>query len=123
MGLVLGGGAGAAGVFDVDVLDGGAEVGEAPGDVVVVAGDDEGNAGEGDSGGVEIAGGGEAEPLARFEIALEQVVDGLDPQLLFRAEVIRDQLERHAGIVSDRAQRRAFETLLGESIGCGLKKP
>jgi hypothetical protein len=58
LGLVLGGGTGAAGVFDVDVLDGGAEVGEAPGYVVVVADDDEGNAGEGDAGDVEIAGGG-----------------------------------------------------------------
>ena len=45
-------------MLDVDVLDSGAEVGEAPGDVVVVADDDEGNAGEGDSGDVEIAGGG-----------------------------------------------------------------
>ena len=57
-GFVLGGGAGAAGVFDVDVLHVGAEVGEAPGDVVVVADDDEGIAGEGDSGGVEVRGGG-----------------------------------------------------------------
>ena len=32
------------------VLDVGAEVGEAPGDVLVVADDDEGNAGEGDAG-------------------------------------------------------------------------
>ena len=56
-GLVLGGGAGAAGVLDVEVLHVGAEVGEAPGDVVVVADDDEGIAGEGDSGGVEVAGG------------------------------------------------------------------
>ncbi len=45
-------------MFDVDVLDGGAEVGEAPGDVVVVADDDEGNAGEGDAGDVKVAGGG-----------------------------------------------------------------
>jgi hypothetical protein len=45
-------------VFDVDVLDGGAEVGEAPGYVVVMAYDDEGHAGEGDAGDVEIAGGG-----------------------------------------------------------------
>ncbi len=52
-GLVLGAGGGAAGVLDVDVLDVGAEVGEAPGDVLVVADDDEGSAGEGDSGGVE----------------------------------------------------------------------
>ncbi len=52
-GLVLGGAGGAAGVFDVDVLDVGAEVGEAPGDVVVVADDDEGSAGERDSGDVE----------------------------------------------------------------------
>jgi hypothetical protein len=56
--LVLGGGAGAAGVFDVDVLDGCAEVGEAPGYVVVVADDDEGDAGEGDSSDVEVARGG-----------------------------------------------------------------
>ena len=60
--FVFGGGAGAAGVFDVDVLDGGAEVGEAPGDVVVVADDDEGNAGEGDSGDVEVAGGWDSPP-------------------------------------------------------------
>ena len=52
-GAELGVGAGAAGGLDVDVLDLGAEVGEAPGDVVVVAYDDEGEAGEGDSGGVE----------------------------------------------------------------------
>jgi hypothetical protein len=50
-------GAGAAGGFDVDVLDVGAEVGEAPGDVVVVADDDEGKAGDGDAGGVESPGG------------------------------------------------------------------
>ena len=55
--LVLGGGASAAGVFDVDILDGGAEVGEAPGDVVVVTSDDEGNAGKGDAGDMEVAGG------------------------------------------------------------------
>ncbi len=48
----------AADVLDVDVLDFGAEVGEAPGYVVVVAGDDEGNAGEGDAGDVEVACGG-----------------------------------------------------------------
>ena len=44
-------------MLDVDVLDVGAEVGEAPGDVVVVADDDEGSAGEGDSGDVEGSGG------------------------------------------------------------------
>ncbi len=57
-GFVLGGWAGAAGVLDVEVLDLGAEVGEAPGDVGVVADDDEGDAGEGDSGDVKLAGGG-----------------------------------------------------------------
>ncbi len=45
--------AGAAEVLDVEVLDIGAEVGEAPGDMVVVADDDEGGAGEGDAGDVE----------------------------------------------------------------------
>ncbi len=45
VGFEFGVGAGAAEVFDVDVLDFGAEVGEAPGDVVVVAGDDEGTPG------------------------------------------------------------------------------
>ena len=53
-GLVLGGFAGASGVLDVDVLDLGSEVGEAPGDVGVVADDDEGNSGERDSGYVEV---------------------------------------------------------------------
>ncbi len=57
-GLELGGIAGAAGVLDVDVLNLGAEVGEAPGDVSVVADDDEGDAGEGDSGYVELCSGG-----------------------------------------------------------------
>ena len=52
-GLELGAGGGDAGVLDVEVLDVGAEVGEAPGDVVVVAYDDEGRAGQGDSGDVE----------------------------------------------------------------------
>ena len=56
--FVLGGGAGAAGVLNVEGLDLGAEVGEAPGDVGVVADDDEGDAGERDSGDVKIAGGG-----------------------------------------------------------------
>ena len=50
--LELGVAAGAAEVFDVEVLDVGAEVGEAPGDVGVVADDDEGDAGEGDAGDV-----------------------------------------------------------------------
>ena len=55
-----------AGAFDVEVLDVGAEVGEAPGDVVVVADDDEGRAGKGDSGYVEgRAGGGRG-----FEVGL-----------------------------------------------------
>ncbi len=44
---------GAAQGFDVDVLDVGAEVGKAPGDVRVVADDDEGEAGDGDAGDVE----------------------------------------------------------------------
>ena len=56
--FVLGGGAGAAGVLNVEGLDFGAEVGKAPGDVGVVADDDEGDAGERDSGDVKIAGGG-----------------------------------------------------------------
>ena len=43
-------------MFDVDVLDLGAEVGEAPGYVLVVADDDEGDAREGDSGDVEASG-------------------------------------------------------------------
>ena len=47
--LVLGGGAGFAEVFDEDVLDVGAGVGEAPGDGGVAADDDEGNAGEGEA--------------------------------------------------------------------------
>ena len=46
----------AADVLDVDVLDFGAEVGEAPGYVLVVADDDEGDAGERDSGDVEAGG-------------------------------------------------------------------
>src|SRR6266702_991152 len=53
-GLVFGCVASASGVLDVDVLDLGAEVGEAPGDMSVVADDDEGDAGEGDSGYVEV---------------------------------------------------------------------
>ena len=57
-GFVFGGVAGAAGVLDVDVLHVGAEVGEAPGDVVVVADDDEGDAGKGDAGDVEVPVGG-----------------------------------------------------------------
>ena len=56
--FVLGCGAGAAGVFDVDVLNSGSKVGESPGDVIVVANDDEGHAGERDSGDVEWASGG-----------------------------------------------------------------
>ena len=51
-------GGGDAGALDVDVLDVGAEVGEAPGDVVVVADDDEGSAGESDAGDVEGGAGG-----------------------------------------------------------------
>ena len=41
-------------MFDEDVLHVGAEVGEAPGDVSVVADDDEGHTGKRDSGGVEV---------------------------------------------------------------------
>ena len=59
-------GGGDAGAFDVEVLDVGAEVGEAPGDVVVVADDDEGSAGEGDSGDVEGSAGGRG----GFEVGL-----------------------------------------------------
>ena len=39
--------------FEIEVLDVGAEVGEAPGYVLVVADDDEGEAGDGDAGDVE----------------------------------------------------------------------
>jgi len=46
----------AAYVFDVDVLDLGAEVGEAPGYMLIVSDDDERNAWEGDSGDVEVCG-------------------------------------------------------------------
>ena len=52
-GLELGAGGCEADAFDEEVLDVGIEVGEAPGDVVVVAYDDEGRAGDGDSGDVE----------------------------------------------------------------------
>ncbi len=52
-GLVLGSGGGAPGVFDVEVLHVGAEVGKAPGHVVVMAGDDEWHAGESDPCSVE----------------------------------------------------------------------
>ena len=52
-GLEVSASAGAAGSFDVDVLDVGAEVGESPGDVVVVPDDDEGGSGEGYAGDVE----------------------------------------------------------------------
>jgi hypothetical protein len=56
--FVLSCGAGAVSVFDVDVLNGGSKVGEAPGDVVVVACDDEGQTRKRDSSDVEIACGG-----------------------------------------------------------------
>ncbi len=46
------------GALDVDVLHVGAEVGEAPGDVVVVTDDDEGDAGQSDSGDMEGSAGG-----------------------------------------------------------------
>ena len=47
--FVFGGGAILAEVLDEDVLDVGAGVGEAPGDVGVAADDDEGDAGEGEA--------------------------------------------------------------------------
>ena len=47
-----------AGALDVDVLDVGSQVGEAPGDVIVVADDDEGDARQSDSGYVEGSAGG-----------------------------------------------------------------
>ena len=53
-GLVVTAGGGGADVLDGDVLDVRAEVGEAPGDVIVVADDDEGDAGERDAGYVEV---------------------------------------------------------------------
>ncbi len=56
--LVLGGGAGAAEVFDAEILDVGTEVGESPGDVLIAADDDEGDAGEGEAGDVELGAGG-----------------------------------------------------------------
>jgi hypothetical protein len=49
---------GAAKLLDIDVLNVGAEIGESPGDVVVVSHDDEREAREGDSSDVELAGGG-----------------------------------------------------------------
>ena len=55
-GFVLGVRAAAAGVLDVEVLHVGAEIGKAPGEVGVVADDDEGDAGQGDSRDVELAG-------------------------------------------------------------------
>ena len=42
-------------LLDVDVLGVAVERGESPGDVVVVAGGDEGRAGVGDSGDVEVS--------------------------------------------------------------------
>ncbi len=57
-GLELGAGGGDADALDEEVLDVSAEVGEAPGDVVVVTYDDEGCAGQGDSGDVKGSAGG-----------------------------------------------------------------
>ncbi len=57
-GLELARAGGGAGSFYVDVLNVGAEVGEAPGDVVVVADDDEGSSGKCYSGDVEGGSGG-----------------------------------------------------------------
>jgi hypothetical protein len=53
-------------MLDVDVLNVGAEVGKAPGDVVVVAYDDEGNSGKGDACDVEVCTAG----CGRLEIGL-----------------------------------------------------
>lgn len=58
---------GAAEVLDVEVLDVGAEVGEPPGDVGVVADDDEGGAGKGDAGDME---GGCGRGCGSFEAGL-----------------------------------------------------
>jgi hypothetical protein len=54
-------------VFDVEVLHIGSEVGEPPGDVVVVADNDEGRAGESDAGDVEV---GERRWIGGVEVCL-----------------------------------------------------
>ncbi len=59
--LVLGVGTVLAEVLDEDVLDVGAGVGEAPGDVWVAAYDDEGNAGEGEAFDIERRGAADVE--------------------------------------------------------------
>ena len=58
---IFGVGTGAAGVFDGDVLNRSAEVGEAPCDVLIVADDDEGNSGKREAGYVEVTGGSKLE--------------------------------------------------------------
>ncbi len=57
----------------------------------------------------EIAGAREAQALAGLEIPLEQEIDGGDPELLFGAEVVRDQLERDAGVVGNTELNQARE--------------
>ena len=74
-GLVLGGGTGAAGVLDCDVLHGGAEVGEAPGNVCVVADDDEGGSRKRDAGDMEFAGGGRSFQVGLVPDAGDAVVE------------------------------------------------
>ena len=71
----------------------------------------------------EIAGAREPQAFAGLEIPLEQEIDRRDPELLFRAEVIRDELERHAGVVGDRAQRCALVSVLSERIHRGVQQP
>ncbi len=110
--LVFGGGADAAGVFDVDVLDVGAEVGEAPGDVVVVADDDEGNAGKGDAGDVEIAGGS-----GGFEVGL--VPDAGDA--VGEVHVVREERLAGGGVGSgDDPVVGAGETAFADGVAEGL---
>jgi len=123
--LVLGSGAGAAGVFDVDVLDGGAEVGESPGDVVVVADDDEGNAGEGDSGDVEIAGGGGGFSTLASKLAGDPDLEiGLVPDAgngVGEVHVVREERLAGGGVgAGDYPLVRAGEAVVADGVAEGL---
>ena len=95
-------------MFDVDVLDFGAEVGEAPGDVVVVADDDEGCAGERDAGDVEAGG---------FEVGL--VPDAGD--VVGEVHVVREEGLAGGGVgAGDDPVVGAGEAVIADGVAEGL---
>src|SRR5690606_32739820 len=64
----------------------------------------------------------EAERQARLVVSLVQRFDRGQPQVLFRAEVVADELERDARVVRDRTEGDAVEAVFRERVCRGSQQ-